>query len=167
MREIKISSEILIGIGFLIPSLTIICIDDWVVVPAYLAYFIGTIFPSTIISLLTGIIVFLTFRSSSQKSYKSRLSSGFICLIKTFLVGILLPSIIIAPLLLNDWAGITYMVKLNVWGSDLCRTGITKCGGTRGYSSVGLLAVVSFLTSTVFSLVHSIFNYKKILKAHL
>ena len=155
------------GIGFLIPSLTIICIDDWVVVPAYLAYFIGAIFPSTIISLLTGIIVFLTFRNSSHKLYKSRLSSSFICLIKTFLVGILLPSIIIAPLLLNDWAGITYMVKLGIWGSDLCQAGITKCGGTRGYSSVGLLTVVSFVTSTVFSLVYSIFNYKKILNARL
>ena len=84
---------------------------------AILPYGVGTIFPSALISLSIGIITFLTSQSSEKKSYKLRAKAGSISSIKTFLAGLLLPSIVIAPLLLNDWAGITYIVNLDVWGT--------------------------------------------------
>ena len=106
-------------------------------------------------------MTFLKSKIFENKSYNLRVKSGLISLIKTFLAGMLLPSIIVAPLLLNDWAGITYIVNLDMWGPDFCRVDIpNKCRGT-GYSSISILIIMSFIISAIFSLIYSIINYRK------
>ncbi len=160
MKNLRLISNFFI-IGFLIPCLAILCISSGLGAPAILFYFIGTILPSAVISLLIGIVTFLKSKIYENKSYKLKVKSGLISLTKTFLVGMLLPSIIVAPLLLNNWAGITYIVNLDIWGPDFCRVDIlNKCRGT-GYSSLWILLLMSFIISTIFSLTYSIVNYRK------
>lgn len=116
---------------------------------AAIFYLLGVLVASILVSLLGGLITVI-FETSQLWKWKQRIFLAFGWIAGGMLGGIL-PSPIVIGLLLNNRAGILYLVNADIWGKDFCRVDIpSKCLGT-GYSSLFVVAFTSFVLALLSS----------------